>query len=376
MKIIQIVSELPPTVGGVSAYVMKLAEELLHTHQLQTHFICFYNLSTKKQEDKSKFSSNLFQATNLISFNQEEILSRLPENFKAIIFHYSFNLNLDSQYRLASHLLEILIFLKKKFSFKLIIMFHELFPFGYKGKLKFWHNYYHSYFSNTELLPARGFAKIADDVITDSGRFQKILSKWSKSLVKCFPDFSTVGEPKIVPESNKRERNLIVFGLPYSRRRVYSKHSHDILKICQVLNLNRVYDIGCYDTRITNILNNLKKLNKVKFIETGALSPEMISKLMLSSYAGLFDYSHCPGDLGKSTVFAAYCAHGLVPISTKYNPSEEDGIFQNIHYIVSNRKLKLLTPTELQYIAKNAIIWYSGHSSSKIASYFASSIKE
>ena len=56
---------------------------------------------------------------------------------------------------------------------------------------------------------------------------------------------------------------------------------------------------------------------------------------MLKTFIGLFDYHRFPGNLAKSTVYAAYCAHGLLPICNQHSLIPQDGIFPNQHYLDS-----------------------------------------
>jgi hypothetical protein len=99
---------------------------------------------------------------------------------------------------------------------------------------------------------------------------------------------------------------------------------------------------------------------------------EVISDLMLNSLAGFLDYSAYPGSLGKSTIFAAYCTHGVIPVLSRYNPSEADGIEINQHYVVPDAHLENLTLEQLQVISDNVTQWYRSHTLSETTKIFAS----
>ena len=79
---------------------------------------------------------------------------------------------------------------------------------------------------------------------------------------------------------------------------------------------------------------------------------------MSSAIAGFLNYN--PDFLAKSTIFAAYCAHGLLPISAKASSSVIDGIESGKHYWVLNED-KLKDVKMLEAIANNAISWYRNH---------------
>lgn len=367
MKIIQIAHELPPKVGGISDYVMQLAEKLYYNHEIKTYFMDFQHILT----DDSFLSSGIFQVKDLLSAERKEESYIKHDEVDVILVHYSFSSNFSKR---ASKLLELIKLVKTKFSLKIIIMFHELYPLGMNAKFRRIVRQFYSSFSDMEALPARGFAKVADSIISNSSRYKDDLNRWSNCQVKIISNFSTIAEPNIISEINDRERKLIVFGKKNGRFNLYSKNEQAIRRICQALSIEQLIDIGKADRRITDILGNLNKLDNIEVIQKGILPSQEVSQLMSSSYAGLLDYSKFPGDLGKSSVFAGYCSHGLLPIICRYNPSEHDGIFQGVHYVVANKQLKSYSPSELQLIAKNANDWYGNHTSVKGASVFASSI--
>ena len=357
MKIIQLLPGLQSEPGGIKDYSLKLAEELVKKHGLLTQFI------TCEQQIQIEPVINGFPVIKLLDRTPEAFLSSLPENIDGIILHYNFT---------GSWLLEALQLAQRLHRFKLVVMFHELIPhpnFHWKSKIAF---------RLRQLLPAReldsltarGFARIADGVLTDSARFQAILSRWVKRPITCIPDFSTIGEPEQVPPLVERDRRLIVFGKPYSRERVYKKSCQELLSSCQILSIEEIYDIG------TPLTLNLPEFNGIRVVEMGEQPPEAIGQLMLSSLAGFFDYSYCPGDLGKSTIFAAFCAHGLIPVSSQYNPSEATGLEINKHYVVPDEQLKNFNLRQLQLIADHARQWYSHHTLTENAKVFASYLLE
>ncbi|MEO1446843.1 MAG: hypothetical protein AAFV46_11550, partial [Cyanobacteria bacterium J06635_11] len=99
---------------------------------------------------------------------------------------------------------------------------------------------------------------------------------------------------------------------------------------------------------------------------------ETVRELLLDSVAGLMDYSRFPGDLGKSSVFAAFCAHGVMPICTVYNPSEPDGVFADQQYVIAGSHLSDWSAQQRQTVATQAREWYSEHSLAINAQRFAS----
>ncbi|MDY7016451.1 MAG: glycosyltransferase, partial [Cyanobacteriota bacterium] len=268
----------------------------------------------------------------------------------------------DRRSKTAFGLWRALHFAQQKRKFKLIVMFHEL-TLTFKLKEI-------SLFHPLHFVAARGLARMADAVLTNSTRFREMLSELTQSPVACLPNFSTFGEPEQIPALPERNRRMLVLGTIYSRPRVYRTRLKELLTACRTLGIQEIYDIGPpFNIEVDNA-----EWGEIDFVPLGVQPPETIAQLMLSSQAGFLDYSSFPGDLGKSAVFAAYCAHGLLTVSSQYNPSEADGLEMNKHYVVPNESLKKMTLNDLQAIVENARQWYETHSLAEHAKFFASAL--
>lgn len=352
MDIVQIVPRVPPAVDGISDYSLNLADNLLKTHRISSQFLaCQKGIHPEPM-------INGFPVVGLPAQNTKAFLASLPENTRTVILHYTNYPYVLGKYDAPFWLLEALKAALKQRRFKLVVMFHEV-PLT---RMK-------DYLNPTQGLVALLIARMADVVLTNCSKSQFILSKVSKRPVANLPVFSTVGEPDSTPLLEKRKRRLIVFG-GFSRFRVYKDSFQELVNACQLLEIEEICDVG------PPLNLNWTKINGVSIVEMGIKSPEEISKLMLESIAGFFDYSRFPGYLAKSTILAAYCAHGLLPISARYNPSEADGIKMNKHYLVADRQSRNLRLGQLQGIADNACEWYRTHNQVKTAEFFASYVLE
>jgi hypothetical protein len=89
---------------------------------------------------------------------------------------------------------------------------------------------------------------------------------------------------------------------------------------------------------------------------------------LLNSIAGFFDYN--PDFLAKSGIFAAYCAHGLLPVSARCSALPVDSIEAGKHYWMPDGSTTGLKELELQAIANNAHTWYQTHNLSVQARIF------
>lgn len=352
-KIVQIVPRLPPNTDGVGDYSLRLAEQLFKAYQIETHFIVF------QKGIETQPNINGFSTIGLTEHNQSALFSGLPDNFEGIILHYSnfpyIQGKLDAPFWLVKSLKSIL----KLRPIKLVVMFHEL-PMLKWQKI--------NVLNPIQSVVSRQLASIADTVLTNSRRFQKKLSQWLKSPIQCIPNFATIGEPNHVPSLAERKRRMIVFGSS-DRHRVYQNYLNNLFKCCQILEIEEICDIG----KPLNLRDTYSFLG-INLIEMGFQPSEVVGSLMLDSLAGCLDYTRFPGDLGKSSVFAAFCAYGLVPFCTQYNPSEVDGIEINKHYLTLNKLLPTLNLEQLQIIANNSNQWYNSHNLENNSKIFAYSI--
>ena len=91
----------------------------------------------------------------------------------------------------------------------------------------------------------------------------------------------------------------------------------------------------------------------------GALPANEVSDWMRKSLAGFVSYpSHC---LGKSGIFAAYAAHGLVPVlPRRCVGSDRDGLMPGKHFAIAE-DLGLEAMSRVQILSEAACDWYQGH---------------
>ena len=356
MKIIQLVPHPPNRIGGICTYSLKLAEKLLEDYNIFTYFVIFLPVFKDFQSAIHEFPINL-----LTQKTPEALLSLIPEDVDTIILHYCQpeGCLFDNQY----WLMKLLQKSVKQKNLKLIVIFHEMsLTFSLKKKIKFLYP--------QRFFAAYGIAKMAHTVFTPSANFQAILAKWLGFPVRCMPVFSNIGEPKYVPALEKRKRRMIVFGTGYSRERVYKKFHKELLLSCRGLDIQEIYDVG------GGLKPELPNLQGIRLVRIGEKPSEVVSQLMLDSFAGFFDYSHTPEDIGKSGIFAAYCSHGLIPISSRYNAFEATGLELNKHYIVANKQFNNLSLIQLKFIADNAHQWYKNHDFEKLINILSSCLLE
>jgi len=355
--IIQIVPQLPPAINGVGDYALNLARQLRQDWGIETDFIVgdpHWQGSSIIEGFKIKTVNNRTAKalTLLLSNNSNETIP--------ILLHY---VGYGYQKRgypfwLTQGLEECK---KKQLSSQILTMFHEVSAFSpYPWHSSFW-------LSEIQKYIAFKLTKLSNHCLTSNEIFANSIIKLNehndKKLI-ILPVFSNIGEPKNIPSLRQRDRHLVIFGSRNSRIQVYQECLTGLLKSCQCLKITEIYDIGIS----TGI--NFAEVLKIPVIEKGVLPTQEISQILLNSVAGFINFP--PADyLAKSTIFAALCAHGVLPIISTGSDLCRDGLQVEKNYKMMNSQTGLFTIEEGQAIAEQAYIWYKQHNLSAQARIFA-----
>jgi len=310
MKLIQIVPKLPPEVDGIGDYAFFLAQQLLNNHQVKTDFIvCNPGFKPGPEATSSK-------VLVLHQRQAQSLIESVPNDADTILLHYS-DYPYDPKFGSPFWLLSALEQLKKNRTFKIVVMFHE-FPCFYLRK-------------NLYLLPiqkyvAERLATFADVALTNNSATRSQLSKLPIQTVDTIGVFSNIGEPGDLPAVEHRQPWMVVFGTPGRRARIYQKAIPQLTHISQVLGIEKILDIG------SPLSLELAEINGIPLEQWGRQPADKVSQLMMQSLAGIA-YSSDNQKLSKSGVFAAYCAHGLVPVISNPKSSPMDGLFEGKNFL-------------------------------------------
>ncbi|MEO0538916.1 MAG: hypothetical protein AAF215_34315 [Cyanobacteria bacterium P01_A01_bin.123] len=357
-KILQIVPRLFPDVDGVGDYSLQLAHQLCDSHRIISDFLVF------RPSRRTQPTVDRFAVHRLDRHTVEGLLETVPQDISTVVLQYSNYPYLRGKLDTPTWLIEGLNALKQR-GLRIVIMFHELPTLRYR---------FIRCPNPVQRRVSRGLAQVADVVVTNNTAFQQTLASWAMPPVYCMPNFSTIGEPERVKPLRDRSRSLIIFGSS-DRSRVYRNNLPRLKQICQQLNIKTLYDIG---RPIEWDMDRLAP--EVKVIQTGFLPAGEVSELMSNALAGVFDYRRFPHNLAKSTVYAAYCAHGLLPISNQCALRSQDGIIANQHYLdttalsrVCHQSADLLTT--LQNVATSAHNQYRTRTLATFSEAFASLVQ-
>lgn len=242
----------------------------------------------------------------------------------------------------------------------LLTVFHELYALGPPWKSSFW-------LSPMQRWLARRLAGLSDAAITSLPTYRERLVGWGMDprRVGLYAVFSTVGELKHPNPLTERKRQLAVFGSAGLRRRLYTEGAGSLRTWLKRLGLIEIVDIG----PPTGL--EIERLMGVPARETGPADAAIISGTLAESHAGAVAYP--PGFLGKSTVFAAYCAHGVLPLVYSGGRTGVEEVEAGREYVLMDSAS--VDCDNLQKVADEAHAWYQTHTVGVVADWVGSAVR-
>ncbi len=340
-KVLVIVPRLPPSVDGLGDYAMALVKGMSTESEIVFEFL----VADPLWQGTEKIDG--FKVIKLSS-RSDKILSEQLNNYSRVLLNYV-------GYGYARRgcpfwLIKGLKYWSKKDSGnKLITMFHELYAFGPIWTSQFWTSPFQKWLAIQLMM-------ISHQAFSSKKKYAErieVLSKGKHKTVPYFPVFSNIGEPSDYIKLNEREKSLIIFGSPGPRRRVYQNSQKELLTVCEKLKIKTIYDIGQRIEECPTSIGN------IAITQMGVLPHSEISQLLSKATVGFFNY---PTEfLAKSGIFAAYCAHGVLPVGTWYDNQGIDQVESGKHYLLADRLPENMNLDEVQKISSNAFNWYQTH---------------
>lgn len=228
--------------------------------------------------------------------------------------------------------------------------FHEVNAFGPPWRSSFW-------LSPLQRRLAAALAGMSAGLATSLELYREVLARWvPRRRIEVLPVFSAVGEPAEVPPLASRQRRLVILGGPGTRRRAFREPA-DLAAACRALGVEEVLDIGPLPGEAPDLPP--AEIAGLPVRRCGVLPADEVSRLLLGARAGYLAYP--PGFLPKSTVFAAYCAHGVVPVCAWPHPHGGGPPRAGEHYLTP-RPASPLSEADLAALAARARAWYGEHS--------------
>jgi hypothetical protein len=245
---------------------------------------------------------------------------------------------------------------------RLVTMFHELYAPPQPWTSQF-------FTSPIQKYLFQELANLSDRVVTSRESYADIIGgsrRGKLDRVPHLPIFSNVGEPDNVLPLAQRKRQIVVFGSPNWRARAYQQSRASLERICNDLEIAEIFDIG------KPLAFDIPEICGISVSCLGIRSAAEISDFLAGAIVGFLDY---PVELlAKSGIFAAYCAHRILPVGiSSPDRKYQDGL-EDKHICLADRyeKIDLLLA---QAIADNAYTWYKSHRLAVHAQTFADGIK-
>lgn len=328
MTVVHLVPRLPPPVEGVGGYALALADAL---------------------RDRAGLPGRFVDASRLPAREAGALRSALEEaGARAVLLHYA-----GYGYHprgCPSWLVAALEGWAACEGRRLVTVFHEVWALGPPWRSSFW-------LSPLQRRLAGALARRSSGLVTSLGIYRRnLLRRAPGREVAVLPVFSTVGEPAAVPPLAERSRRLVLFGGPGARGRAFREVRGTLEATCRELGIEEVCDVG------PEALDRPDRVAGVPVRGLGVLLAAEVSDLLLDSRAGFVAY---PAPfLAKSTIFAAYCSHGLLPVSAWHRPRREE-----------ETPPPFWSPggaDDPQAVADRARAWYAGHSLERHADLYRS----
>jgi hypothetical protein len=338
MAVVHIVPTLPPPDEGVGAYALALARALARRHGIASGFVVGDPAWPGRGEAEG------FPVVTLPAHGAAELVAGLAGADRAgaatVLLHY---VNYGYQRRGCPRWLVdgLARWRREHPRRRLVTVFHEVYATGLPWQSSFW------------LLPvqrrlARALLRLSNGAVTSLSLYvERLGEELAAGGIVVSPVFSTVGEPRAVPPLTERSPRLVVFGGRGVRQRAWTGRLAELEAACRALGIEEICDVGPDADVPASVAG-------VPVRRCGILPVPEVRDLLAGSRAGFLAYP--PDFLAKSTIFAAYCAHGLVPVCawTPPLPARETAMGR-LYW----RPGATEDPDKLAAAART---WYEGHS--------------
>jgi hypothetical protein len=232
----------------------------------------------------------------------------------------------------------------------LLGVFHELFATGRIWNSSFW-------LSGLQKHITRAIWDMCDGGITTTSPYFDQLVSWRPSMrgrLHMMPVFSNVGEPTVILPTEDRPAHMAVFGQPSTWQSIYAGLPYRLsISVAEKLCISKLIDIGA------RTISPPLHLGKIPILSFGQLSPADVSRCLMLCRFGLLNYDIAR--LEKSGVFAAYAAHGVIPICIGSQAKPPHGLEEGQHFL----RWPLNRATDFCAIQRSLIQWYNRHSVAK-----------
>jgi hypothetical protein len=345
--LIQVVPQLKPGRCGVTDHAVRLADELKREFGIDTAFVV---LNSDERCDLPY---------SILYHKPEELLGSclaLRQNRPAaVLVHVSgYGYSRDGAPAGVASAIEAL---RADGRFRVAGYFHEVSASGPPWSSAFW-------YGGRQRAAIRRIARACDLLVTNIGAHARWLERETGKRpthpIDLLPVFSTIGEARERIPVADRAPAMVIFGLPGSRRRAYKELSA-MPGAYRGLDIKEVIDIGA-NCQAPDSVDGIPVRRK------GELAGIEVAKEISHATFGFVSYpSIC---LGKSSIFASYCAQGTIPVIAPGFDGELDGLRDGVQ-VMSPRTVQQAAQSGLEQCSRKAWQWYAGHNVAVHAATYA-----
>lgn len=360
--LLQIVPQLPGTHDGIGDYALNLAQALARQFKVETIF-AVPHATTKKVGAFSVRSFDLSAAA----------AARLAHGCDDVLLHYvNYGYHLRGVPRGLPGFLQTL---RRNSSVGMSIVFHELFAdVKAPWRSAFW-------LRPLQIRIAREIAALADVCFVSSevmaGQLQRIAQP---ARVSIHPVMSNFGEPILSSDdfAARDPHQWVICGGTALVARSVRSFAARVGEIPESFSPRELLVLG--GRANDSVRANLESLRGLKVKYYPEIEASTASSILSSSSFGWLDYFHetraLVGAVLKSTAFAAYCAHGVIPVFPQAgSPIQVRQDRLPGPFFVGASKQNLPAEPERARVAQLLYDWYRHNASSQhLAATVASAI--
>lgn len=191
---------------------------------------------------------------------------------------------------------------------RLVTIFHEVHASGPPWTRAFWT-------AGRQRDLARRLLRSSAVAVTSLPLYGDLLRGFGGEA-ELLPVFSPIGEPGEAPPLGERPRDVVLFGGVDAQRRAAGPLRPGLEACLEALEAQSLVCIGRRSGSWP------RRIGAATVVELGPLDAADVAVQLLRARAGVS--THAPAFLAKSTVYAAYAAHGLAPVALGRDPRPGD----------------------------------------------------
>ncbi len=347
--LIQIVPRRSISPEGVGDYARLIAEQLLRDHDIRTIFI---SGSPLPPDERLHDEWETFELAERNAAALLETLDRIAGSASVpILLHLS-----AYGYQRKGVPLWLVKALERwrrqNPATPLVTIFHELFATGPIWGSAFWVGPFQAWV-------ARRIQRVSTAGIATTGPYAALLDRWRngrQGSAIALPVFSTIGDIADSLPAAERRASLAIFGRAGIYDAVYRERIAQIEAFVTANKIDEIVDIGGRTEAPPTMIGTARVRS------VGQASIAMLRQELGGARFGLLDYD--ADRLAKSTIFAAYCAHGAIPICLSEATGTNDGLRPGENYLKLGEgdASPLVDDAALGALQQATKNWYQPHS--------------